>query len=179
MSIIVQNTNKLEEYAKVVKKPHFTPVKRFLEFIDKPYNDMTKKDLELFLAQIENERTRFGYHMAIRRFYKWLNDGKLPEHLHIKVKQPKFKETYRPGDIWEEQDVLLAIESRDNDQDKALIATLYDLAGRTHEVLDLKVDDIAFRDNYAEVMLTDHTGQRVLPIVFAYLTLSLSKDKVG
>ena len=165
---MAQNTNKLDEYRPTVKAQYFTPVKGFLEFIGKPYSEINKKDLELFLVQIENERTRYGYHMAIRHFFKWLNDGQLPEHLYIKAGAPKFRETYKPGDMWEEKEVLLAIETRDNDRDKALIATIYDLAGRTHEVLDLKIDDIAFRDNYAEVMLTDHTGQRVLPIIFAY-----------
>ena len=37
--------------------------------------------------------------------------------------------------------------------DKALLAMLYDLAGRTHEVLELKVGDIAIKDNYAESSL--------------------------
>ena len=81
---------------------------------------------------------------AIKSFYRFLNKDVLPEWLKT-LKAPKGKKeitTYKPNDIWSQEEVLHVIKSLDHPRDKALIAILYDAALRPHELLKLSVVDV-------------------------------------
>ena len=109
---------------------------------------------------------------AIKSFYKFLNKDVLPDWLKT-LKAPKRKKeitTYKPSDIWSQEEVLHVIKSLDHPRDKALIAVLYDAALRPHELLKLSVGDVKINQDYAEILVHSDTktGQRPLWLTFSY-----------
>ncbi len=110
--------------------------------------------------------------ISIRHFYRILNNGELPEWLKS-LKVPKKKKKlfiYGPNDMWTQEEVIEAIKVLDHPRDKALVALLYDLALRPHEALKLKIGDIRWYENYAELQVSPDTktGQGGGWITFSY-----------
>jgi hypothetical protein len=92
-------------------------------------------------------------HPHLLRFLKWLycprlEPGTLPkpsviENIpHLKRKE---KSIYKPSDLWTQQDDLLFLRYRPSKRDKCYHAISRDLLARPHEILKLKIKDIAFK----------------------------------
>lgn len=150
----------------------------FSKEINKPILECNEKDVREFLnAHCKKGSTFNSWLTIIRQFYSWYynKDKQIPRK---KWKPPVWleliewkkteSEKYSIADMWREDEILLAISALDHPRDKAMIAMLYDLAARPHELMKLSIGDISLKENYAQVQLKDHTGSRTLPITLSF-----------
>ena len=151
----------------------------FINELDKSIMNVDELDIQKFLESHHLKDSTWNVWLSIlRQFYSWLinkekhipyTKWKPPEFFDlIENKRNKTQSIYGPADIWTEEEILIAIASLDHPRDKAMIAMLYDLAARPHELMKLKIKDVVLRENYAQVKLTDHTGERILPITLSF-----------
>lgn len=155
----------------------------FSKEINKPILECDDKDVIKFLNSHCKKGSTFNSWLTmLRRFYAWYynRDKDIPRK---KWKPPTWfdriewrkteSDKYSVADMWTEEEILLAISTLDHPRDKAMIAMLYDTAARPHELMRLRIKDIAIKENYAQVKLVDHSNPegRTVPITssFQYL----------
>jgi len=128
-------------------------------------------------------RTWNDYLARIVGFYRWLynhetskdrEDWNTPEPFNtIKKKKNKRDSSYSPNDVWEIDDLLLAVKYCDNIRDKAVFTIGWDMVSRNHELVKVKIKDIIIKEKYAEISTSwdTKTGTRTCPIIvgFPYL----------
>ena len=111
------------------------------------------------------------------RFFKWLyypdiEPDKRSKPVVIenipKLKR-KEKSIYKPSDLWTQQDDLLFLKYCPTKREKCYHAISRDLSCRPHEILKLKIKDIAFKTNgtsqYVDVVVNGKTGTRPIPLI--------------
>ena len=77
---------------------------------------------------------------------------------------------YKPSDLWSQEDDLLFLKWVTNKRDRCYHTMARDLSARPHEILNLKIKDIAFKitedsKQYAEVLVNGKTGTRHIPLI--------------
>ena len=159
----------------------------------KEFKDITREDVLKFLDKRKKSidadpdkkwvRTWNDYLSRLVGFYRWLynheitrdrEDWNTPEPFStIKKKKNKRDSSYTPNDVWEIDDLLLAIKYCDNIRDKAVLTIGWDMVSRNHELVKVKIKDIIIKEKYAEVSTSwdTKTGTRTCPIIvgFPYL----------
>jgi integrase len=117
------------------------------------------------------------YLMHLMRFFKWLYypDIKPDERPKLQIIENiprlnrKEQSIYKPSDLWTADEDLLFFKYCPSKRMKCYHAIARDLACRPHEILILKIEDIAFKvvenRQYAEVVVNGKTGTRALPLI--------------
>jgi integrase/recombinase XerD len=139
--------------------------------IEKKFIDMTQEDLLCYLDKCRKPENKDPLHkwigsyntklMALSRFFKWLyypdvDDPKRRSELSslerkpdciMGIKQLKRKEIscYKPSDLWSQEDDLVFLKWVINKRDRCYHTMARDLSARPHEILNLKIKDIAFK----------------------------------
>jgi integrase/recombinase XerD len=160
---------------------------RFSRFKNKPFKDITRADVIEFLGNYRRTDatdplhkwigTYNLYRIHLMRFFKWLyfpdvEPDKRPKPSVIEnIARLKRKEQsiYKPSDLWTQQDDLLFLKLCPSKRKKCYHAISRDTSGRPHEILQLKIRDIAFKtigtSQYAEVVVNGKTGTRPIPLI--------------
>ncbi|HZC20610.1 MAG TPA: hypothetical protein VE223_03110 [Nitrososphaeraceae archaeon] len=154
---------------------------------NKAFKMMTRQDILDFLNSFRKPDssdplhkwigTYNTYRMHLLRFFKWLyypdiEPNKRPKPKVIdNIPQLKRKEQsiYRPTDLWTIQDDLLFLRYCPSKRIRCYHAMSRDTGCRPHELLKLRIKDIAFRSicnrQYAEVLVNGKTGSRHIPLI--------------
>ena len=161
---------------------------RFSKYNDnKPFKDLTRSNVIAFLDTYRRTETQDPMHKWIGtynifqtyllRFFKWLyypdiEPSKRPKPSVVEnLAQLKRKEKsiYKPSDLWTQQDDLLFLKYCPSKRDKCYHVISRDSSCRPHEILKLKIRDIAFKTTgnyqYAEVLVNGKTGTRPIPLI--------------
>jgi len=103
------------------------------------------------------------YLVRIKYFFRWLynckdkelddvqfSDWKTPDFVQIKKKKTKRISPYLENELWEKDDVLTIIKYESYKRNKAILALLWDLDARSHEISLMKIKHIRLREKYGE-----------------------------
>jgi integrase len=154
---------------------------------NKSFKDLTRTNVITFLDSLHKAEIQDPMHkwigtynlfrIYLLRFFKWLyypdiEPGKRTKPSVVEnIAQLKRKEKsiYKPSDLWTQQDDLLFLKYCPSKRDKCYHAMSRDLSCRPHEILKLKIRDIAFKTTgnyqYAEVVVNGKTGTRPIPLI--------------
>jgi integrase/recombinase XerD len=127
------------------------------------------------------------YLNRIKLFFRWLtnrhtvnrSDWKTPDFVQIKEKKSKRSSPYSENDIWDRDELLTIIKYEPEIRNKAILALLWDLDARNHEITNLKIGNIRLRERYAEGEIPHNTktggGPILLTTSFPYVRDWLNK----
>jgi integrase/recombinase XerD len=163
--------------------------------IEKRFKDMTRDDILLYLDKCRRPENDDPLHkwigtyntrrIILFRFFKWLcypaianpdkrnelsTQERKPECI-MDIPQLKRKEVscYKPSDLWTQEDDLLFLKWVTNKRDRCYHTMSRDLSARPHEILNLKIKDVIFKNangyQYAEVLVNGKTGSRHIPLI--------------
>jgi len=136
---------------------------RFSKFVKKCFNDVNRDEYISFLNLLRKSDTQdptqkwIGTYnhsrMLINTFFKWLyypnmDPGKRPKPdviLNISQLKRKEKSTYKPSDLWTQEDDMLFLKHCPSKRDKCYHMMARDLSNRPSEVLKLKIKDVVFK----------------------------------
>jgi len=168
---------------------------KLANFLSVDLDKVTKNHIIDFIEMLENngyqETTKVGHKICIKRFYRWVRGGDEtntypPEVAWINTTLKRHKRNLpRPEDILSPKDVAALIEVSENLRDRAIVAFLYESGARISELGTLKIGNIVFEDQGAQVLLTGKTGPRSIPIfnsvqyIANWLTVHPSKDDMN
>jgi integrase/recombinase XerD len=151
-------------------KKQVAVLRTFSNIIQKPLQEATKEDIELYVCNLEQQNysswTKIDYKIIIKSFYKWLlgEDEVTPKIVSwIKNKEPR--DCIMPEELLTEKDVLSAISICQFDRDKALIHLLHESGVRIGELLTLKIKHVTFAEPVSSILVNGKTGQRRIPII--------------
>ncbi|MDD4353762.1 MAG: phage integrase N-terminal SAM-like domain-containing protein, partial [Candidatus Nanoarchaeia archaeon] len=135
----------------------------------KNFLEMDKKDLISFLAWLEttsySEWTKKGYKVALKKFYKWANNGELPKFVSWIKSSMKNEKKLLPQELLTPEEVIKLINSSTNPRDKAFIGMLYESGCRIGEILTIKLKHID-SDKYGLIIrVNGKTGVRRVRII--------------
>ena len=138
---------------------------------DKCYIDMVKSDLVSWFATLDSlkQSSITNYTINIKAFFKWLYnmEDTYPDVVRwIKIKNGNGSKVRKlPTDLVSVDEVKSMIAATDNVRDAALIAVLYESAGRVGEIISLDIEDVTV-DQYGVVIMVDgKTGVRRLRLI--------------
>jgi hypothetical protein len=126
------------------------------------------------------------YLVRIKYFFRWLynckdkdlddvpfSDWETPDFVKIKNKKTKRISPYLENELWEKDDLLSVIKYESYKRNKAILALLWDLDARPHELTLLKIKHIRLRDKYGEGEIPHEaktgTGPILLTCSFPYV----------
>ena len=154
---------------------------------NKPFKDSTRSSIIAFLDTHRKTETQDPMHkwigtynlyrIHLLRFFKWLyypdiepsKRSKPAVIENIAELKRKEKSIYKPSDLWTQQDDLLFLKYCPSKRDKCYHAISRDSSCRPHEILKLKIRDIAFKTTgnyqYAEALVNGKTGSRPIPLI--------------
>jgi integrase/recombinase XerD len=130
---------------------------QILSFLDTKKKD-TEKDPE------RKWITTWNYYLnRLKLFFRWLynqdrisseeldrSDWKTPEFVQIKLKRTKRVSPYSESELWDKDDILFITKYESYKRNKAILALLWDLDARPHEITLLKIKHISIRERYGE-----------------------------
>ena len=160
---------------------------RFSRHAKKDFREVQRDDIVSYLNSLRRSETEDPNHkwigtynlhvVTIGTFFKWFyypvtepKERPKPEIL-LNVKQLKRKETstYKPTDMWTQDDDLLFLKYCPSKRDRCYHAISRDSSCRPHELLKLKIKDIVFKMSgdrqYAEILVNGKTGPRPIPLI--------------
>ncbi len=122
----------------------------------------------------------------IKYFFRWMynckdktlddvpfSDWRTPEFVRIKRKGSKRISPYLENELWEKEDLLTIIKYESYKRNKAILALLWDLDARPHEITLLKIKHVRLKENYGEGEIPYEaktgTGPILLTISFPYV----------
>jgi len=126
------------------------------------------------------------YLIRIKYFFRWMynckdkelddvpfSEWKTPDFVQIKKKKTKRISPYLENELWEKNDLLTIIKYESYKRNKAILALLFDLNARPHEITLLKIKHIRLKDKYGEGEIPHEaktgTGPILLTCSFPYV----------
>jgi integrase/recombinase XerD len=194
-----ENALTVSEYMILMKReinPRLTYVRYTVQFLSelsrcigirRAFQDMTKEDILQYLESLRRPEALDPLHKwigsynlkrsIIVKFFKWLYypdieptqrpNPKVVENV-AKLKR-KEQSIYKPTDLWSQEDDLLFLKYCPSKRDRCYHTISRDLSCRPHEILNLRMKDIAFKTTgnyqYAEVLVNGKTGSRHIPLI--------------
>jgi integrase len=108
-----------------------------------------------------------GRQIILNKFFRWLYNSGEPDHTKrntpacmkgIKQLPRREKTLYSPSDLWEQKEHAIFLKYCPSIRDRCYHSLANDMLARPHEILNLKIKDIIFKNNddnkqYAEVLV--------------------------
>ena len=130
---------------------------QILDFLDTKKKDVEKDPERKWI-------TTWNYYLnRLKLFFRWLynrntnvsdeldmSEWKTPEFVQIKHKKTKRISPYSESELWDKDDILLITKYESYKRNKAILALLWDLDARPHEITLLKIKHISIRERYGE-----------------------------
>lgn len=103
------------------------------------------------------------YLVRLKYFFRWMynckdktlddvpfSEWETPNFVQIKKKSTKRISPYLESELWEREDILTIIKYESYKRNKAMLALLWDLDARPHEITLLKIKHIRLKERYGE-----------------------------
>lgn len=150
------------------------------QMFDKDFSDIIKADVYRVVASIERSDrsvyTKRDYKVAIKRFFRWLNDGNEPNSISWISTNITNAKKKMPEELLTQTEIINMIEAADHPRDKAIVASWYDSGGRIGEIGTMLIKHVAFDQYGATATMQGKTGMRKIRLVLSvpYLATWLS-----
>ena len=125
------------------------------------------------------------YLWRIKIFYRWYYNTKIfitnnnifdsqnwitPDFLKIPKKKTKRLSPYSETEIWEKDELQFIIKYENSKRNKAILALLWDLNARNHEITLLRIKNIRIKEKYGEgeVPYEAKTGSGPILLTFSF-----------
>lgn len=137
--------------------------------LNKDFTKIDKQDVVEYLSWLEtshySEYTKKDFKVALKKFYKWHNNGTLPAYISwISCKVSNGKKIM-PQEVLTQEEIIALIENAGNDRNKAFISTLYESGCRIGEIMTLRIKHVSF-DNYGVILMVNgKTGVRRIRVI--------------
>ena len=138
----LQDDLELKNFAESTKYMYVTSVKRMLEFVGKPPEDVSEDDIRRYILHMKNDlhlsaRSINSYIAAIRFFFSVTLDRPLnPQRV------PKMKTTISVPEVLTGQELKQLMDATTNVKYQAMFSLAYGSGLRISEILNLHIEDI-------------------------------------
>ena len=139
---------------------------KIAEWLNKDFIKADKKDIENLVLKIKEQGytawTIKDYKVAIKKFFRFLKKEKITSWIKTTIKDKDKNDI--PNEVLTEEEIKQMISKARSSRDKVIINVLFESGCRISELLNIKIKDIAFEQDYAMLNVNGKTGQRKIPI---------------
>jgi integrase len=118
-------------------------------------------------------RWLYNYNLQHEQHLQENEEWTTPDFCKIKPKQTKRISPYLESEIWERDELLAVIKYEPHTRNKAILALMWDLDTRPHEITLLKIKHIRLKEKYGEGEIPHEaktgTGPILLSLSFPYI----------
>ncbi len=141
---------------------------RFISSTNKDFNDVTKQDLEYYLANRKVKPSTLDHEkIVLKHFFKWLNGNEsYPDTVKWITLTNKY-EYKLESEMLTENEITHLLNSCNNIRSKAIISMLYDSAIRVGELVNLNIEDVHNFGEYFSIKVSGKTGKRDVALIFS------------
>lgn len=137
----------------------------FAERVKKPFDKITRKDIEDFLLNMENlsQSSQTKARTCIKAFFAWLykcEDRTYPEVVRWIKTNKRFIKTKQPDDLLTMEEIKRMLSAADHPRTVALVHTLAETGARVGEISNTKIKDAAFDEYGILLHVNGKTGER-------------------
>jgi len=145
----------------------------FAKYMNKDFDKVSKEDIENLVSHIQQQelsvRTKCCYKVILKRFYKWLkgHDEEYPKEVKWIIGNIKRSEMKLPseGDLLNEEEVKMLLETCEHPRDRAFISMLYESGCRIGEIASLQIGNVSFDEYGMLIVVEGKTGSRKLRLI--------------
>jgi integrase len=171
----ISHLKALYYYARYLEDKNIIDVKEKHEVIVYLNSKIKNDDMEKKYLGTWND-----YMLKLRTFYRWIYNSDdeskgleywtTPDFIKIKKKPTKRISPYMANEIWEKDELQIIIKYEISRRNKAIIALLWDLDARPHEVTLLKIKHIRLKAKYGEgeIPFNAKTGSGPILLTFSF-----------
>ena len=156
----------LEEISKGRIAKYVNHLIKISKWLNKDFDKINKKDIETLILKIRNngytEWTIKDYKVVIKKFFRFMGKEDLASWIKTTIK--KSNNNNLPNEVYTQEEIENLIKVAGNPRDKALISVLYESGCRISELLNIRIKDISFEEDYALLNVMGKTGNRSIPI---------------
>jgi len=137
--------------------------------LNKDFEEATADDIKNIVMKVE--RANISYYSklevkkTLKRFYKWLNNGEVPECVRWLKTTGKKNNNKLPEELLTEKEVKSLIETAWTSRDRALISVLWESGCRAGELLTLQIKHVSFEERMTRIIVHGKTGPRRVPLI--------------
>lgn len=155
--------------ARVLK--YLSQLHNLAQMFDKDFSDITKSDVIRVVGSLERSDrsvyTKRDYKVAIKRFFRWFNDGEEPDSISWITTNITSAKTKMPEELLTQSDILDMINAANHPRDKAIVAMWYDSGGRISDIGTRQIKHIVFDQYGATTVVQGKTGMRKIRLVMS------------
>ena len=148
-------------------------LKAIAERVDFDFKTATRDNIEDYIAWLQRseytEWTKHDYKVALKMLYKhlWGEDDEYPKVVKwVKTTvNGKYKEEEFSENVLTPEDIEKLIMASKDLRMKAMIRFLFEAGPRIEELRGMRIKDIRFDQDTADVVLSGKTGTRIVPVV--------------
>lgn len=149
-------------------KHYLLVLAKYGKFIQKPFIEATKRDIEQYQVFLEKDctlRTLSDYLYIIKLFYIWLyRTEEIPEVVEDIRKYKAPLKQIKPEEVILPSEIKKLVKACERDRDKGLVSLTFESQGRVGEIINARIKDFIKFENYAKIRLRGKTGERLLAI---------------
>ncbi|MFA4887859.1 MAG: site-specific tyrosine recombinase/integron integrase, partial [Candidatus Nanoarchaeia archaeon] len=145
---------------------------KFLEFIKKPYSEVSKEDLEYFLASLTDQKLKKRSISLARSSLFFFYDKVLGKKLVADIDAPKIRRDI--PEVISKEEVLRLFGGAESIRDKLILKLMYGAGLRVAECMAVKKKDLHF--DTSEVKVQSGKGDKMR---YAKLPLDIIRDLKG
>jgi len=145
-------------------------IKLFGVYINKPYEKITKKDIDGFLAHYSDKAVSYlnGLRSSVSVFSQWILQIEKTDPLIKDLKANRQVKKKTGNDVLSQEDILKMANAAENFRNRFLVTGGYESACRKSEFIGLKIRDVEIKDKYALLHVDGKTGQRPVLIINSF-----------
>ncbi|WP_394698074.1 tyrosine-type recombinase/integrase [uncultured Methanolobus sp.] len=155
--------------ARVLK--YLSSLHNLSKWFNKPFPEITKTDVYKLVGELERSDrsvwTKRDYRVVLKRFFRWMNNGKDPEITAWISTNVKQKDRKMPEELLTEEEVKRMLEVAEHPRDAAIVAVWYDSGGRVSENGTRSIKHIGFDQYGSYEIVKGKTGMRRVRLVMS------------
>jgi integrase len=161
-------------YARIQK--YLIELRKIGTQLNKDFEKLTADDIRKIMRKVErssiSESSKLEVKKTLKKFYKWLNNGEIPECVKWLKTTSKKNSHKLPEELLTEKEVKKLIETAWTPRDRALISVLWESGCRAGELLMLRIKHVSFEERMTRINVHGKTGPRRVPLIDStpYLT---------
>jgi site-specific recombinase XerD len=149
---------------------HLYHLKKIVTLLNKDLSDVQIEDLKRLMRILDTESrytesTKKDFRITVKKFWKWMNGGTLPDQVKWIKTEVKHCDRKLPEELLTEGEVMDLLKAADNPRDKAFILVLFESGCRIGEMMGVRLKHVSFDQFGAKLVVQGKTGARRVRII--------------
>lgn len=149
---------------------HLYHLKKITTWLNKDLDAVQIEDLKRLMKYLDTETsytesTKKDFRITIKKFWKWMNKGTLPDMVKWIKTEIKHCQRKLPEELLTQEEVMALVKAADNPRDKAFVLVLFESGCRIGEMMGIRIKHVGFDQYGIKLLVHGKTGARRVRVI--------------